>query len=408
MTYSGKVLWGIIILVLVIVGIIFLEKYNYLSSGLFGIQNTATAFNNLGVTRLTVKGESILDPSGNPIVLRGFNWGLWQYTDPQQDALQNVEEGANMVRIPLRWWGQYQTVTYEGKTFNIDSYDPTATSTGFINPLALSFLDQQIQAASSQHLWIDLFVGSDCGKGSAGISKSYCGTGDDGNQANLSNDPEMLLRFTAMWEFLANRYKNTPYIGMYEILSEPRFGCPGKSQICNPSETLAFYSSVISHVHAIDPRTPFLIGPSPTYNINDVSQVYIATTTPIIYTGDMLYSDVTKADESLPALLEQALAFRQTDLVPLFIQQVSAQSNTFSAIESAQTLLMTLNEDSIGWAWWTYRDDSGITAPYVFTKGQWNLNSSWLDVIESGLEGATGTALPPSGVPPIPPNGTPH
>src|SRR3954454_19522978 len=56
--------------------------------------------------RLSVSGQEILDPSGTPIVLRGWNWGQWGTMQPQ-DAADNRAQGANVVRIPLRWWGAW-------------------------------------------------------------------------------------------------------------------------------------------------------------------------------------------------------------------------------------------------------------------------------------------------------------
>lgn len=346
--------------------------------------------------RLSLSGSTILDPSGNPIVLRGYNWGYWQYTDPTQDALQNRNQGANMVRIPIRWWGQYGTASFDfdGQTVKGDSYDPAATSTGFINPNDLAFLDQQIQAASSAHLWIDLFVGSDCGKGTDIDSVQYCGTGDDGSHATFENDPEMMSRFVVMWQFLANRYKNTPYIGMYEIQSEPRLDCIPRTHSCDPSATTAFYSSVISPIHAIDPVTPFLIGPSPTYDINDIASVYIATTTPIIYTGDALFTSVEKAGGNVSQLLSNALAFRTAKSVPIFVQQVSANVTDADATTSAETLLGTLNKDNLGWAWWAYRDESPRTAPYTLSGSDWVVDSSWLNLISGYLGGNTTAPAP--------------
>jgi hypothetical protein len=68
--------------------------------------------------RLSVSGTQILTPGGKPIVLRGFNWGQWG-TAQSTDAASNVSQGANSVRIPLRWWGNAKP--------GVDSYNKERT-----------------------------------------------------------------------------------------------------------------------------------------------------------------------------------------------------------------------------------------------------------------------------------------
>ncbi len=79
--------------------------------------------------RLSVSGANVLDPQGRPIVLRGYNWGQWGTVQPQ-DAADNVAQGANSVRIPLRWWGDWRD--------GVDSRD--VASPGHIDPAHLAIL----------------------------------------------------------------------------------------------------------------------------------------------------------------------------------------------------------------------------------------------------------------------------
>ena len=51
---------------------------------------------------LSVRGQDIVDPSGRPILLRGWNWGHFGKAI-EQDAADNAAQGANVVRIPIRW-----------------------------------------------------------------------------------------------------------------------------------------------------------------------------------------------------------------------------------------------------------------------------------------------------------------
>src|SRR5690242_2991078 len=70
--------------------------------------------------RLSVRGAEILDPDGKPLLLRGWNWGQWGTTQPQ-DGAANVAQGANVARIPLRWWGQWGKTSDDPAAPEIDS-----------------------------------------------------------------------------------------------------------------------------------------------------------------------------------------------------------------------------------------------------------------------------------------------
>src|SRR5436190_19039986 len=55
------------------------------------------------VTRLRVEGENLVGPDGAPILLRGLNFGWWG-EETEADAEEAKAMGANVVRLPLRWY----------------------------------------------------------------------------------------------------------------------------------------------------------------------------------------------------------------------------------------------------------------------------------------------------------------
>jgi len=151
--------------------------------------NTALA------ARLSVDGDKILDPSGVAIELRGWNWGQWG-SEQAQDAADNAAQGANVVRIPLRWWGFYNNEDQTSDPVTrIDSRSDDAP--GHIEPQHLRALDRMIRDAACHGLWIDLFLDSNCGQASAtGGTAAYCGTVASGAPASFANDPEMVEEFS--------------------------------------------------------------------------------------------------------------------------------------------------------------------------------------------------------------------
>lgn len=331
------------------------------------------------VTRLSVSGAHINDPSGHAIQLRGWNWGQWG-SEQDQDAADNAAQGANVVRIPLRWWGFYNNEGPDAdpKT-RIDARLDGAP--GDIEPEHLRLLDKMVHDAACQGLWVDLFLDSNCGQGSAtGDTAAYCGTGSDGKPANFSNDPATTERFIKVWEFLVEHYRDQAFIGMYELLPEPQFGCPS-SPCSNWGAAPAFYLPVIERVRALDPLTPLLIGPDGGYEIKQLSTAYIPGGSGLVYTGDFL-----DGAAGHPEYVQYALDFQSKYHAPVFIQQLGSRKDDPDPYNRVTTILKAMNAAGLGWTWWTYRETRSKTglgfAPYWENQGPpWSEDPAWLKVI---------------------------
>jgi aryl-phospho-beta-D-glucosidase BglC (GH1 family) len=63
----------------------------------------------------------------------------------------------------------------------------------------------------------------------------------------------MRKKYIEVWKYIAARYKDTPYIGMYELLPEP------SARTAKDADVREFYQEIIDAVYPIDPETPFLI-----------------------------------------------------------------------------------------------------------------------------------------------------
>lgn len=324
--------------------------------------------------RLSVRGADILDPDGNPIVLRGWNWGEWG-TATEQDAIDNHDQHATAVRIPVRWWGDYPA--------GMDAYDPSGPP--YLDASRVCELDRTISWAVNHHLWVILFIDSNCGQGSLQRDTvAACGAVADGGPANFSNDPEMKQRFTASWAFLADRYKDVPFIGMYEILPEPNFTCGAHDACPDWSIFPAFYASIIPSVRAADPNAPILVGAGGGYDIGHIATAYIDGGSGIVYTGD-LFEHAIRDPTSYPAVTN----FRIQYDAPVFIQQIGIRKSSDAGILVDDTLNQ-LNDGGIGWTWWTYRESNAPNglgyAPWFkgsSSDGGWTLDQNWLELIDS-------------------------
>ncbi|HEX7650224.1 MAG TPA: hypothetical protein VF450_22705, partial [Noviherbaspirillum sp.] len=66
------------------------------------------------VARLTLNGSTMLAPNGSPIMLRGINEGTWGKMR-SYDAAAIAAQGANVVRVLIRWWGLYGGTDVESR-----------------------------------------------------------------------------------------------------------------------------------------------------------------------------------------------------------------------------------------------------------------------------------------------------
>jgi hypothetical protein len=344
--------------------------------------------------RLKVSNADILDPTqGNSnLGMTGWNWGQWGQA-VEQDAVDNstAPQNARVVRILLRWWGEY------GQPADaIDSYDSNPNSTtGFIKASGLATLKQNIQWAQAHNLWIILGIDSNCGQAAAiEANSSYClSTATVGAGNSFANNQKMLDRFKAAWTYLISLYGNSPYIAMYEALPEPNYGCAtvnGKitcdwstAQGSAITATNKVLGQLYTTLSTADSRTPILIGASDTYDIDHIATVFQPTYQNVIYTADILNGAAIReynAEKGTPPTTTlQPLFDMQSGVatqaanggvkkpVPVYVQQVGVQQDSKNlptdAATVAKTVLSKLNNNNIGWAWWTYRESSSANSP---------------------------------------------
>jgi hypothetical protein len=410
---SNVLLFLSVVFILVIaIGVYFYTKYQaqHATSSVPVSVSAIITGNEANPARLSVKGDEVIAPDGQPIVLRGFNWGDWD-TAQAQDGTDNITQGANIVRIPLSWYFGSGTGATDCKTGQ-DSYDLNSPQTGYINPANLAILDQTVAWASSAHLWVDLMVrGGDC---------------------DFWTNPTIIPQYVQMWQFLASRYKDTPYIGAYELLSEPH---PPKN-LGNPA-VKGLYEKLIAAIKPIDPNTPYVVGAASVYNVRSLEGVYMSDQNDLIYTfdffelpdyvkeekspGDMTgypgtYADKAPGNEAsctnypgagqtvhldkswLAGLLTCATNFRSAHNVPIWANQIGIRTETPGSTQYINDVLDLFRTDNIGFAWWTYRnrytqsDDivgEGAGPVYQNSNGTWSTQTNLMNILTTYLKGGT-------------------
>ena len=168
-------------------------------------------------------------------------WDQWLPTD----GTDNVADGANVVRIPLRWWGQRRP--------DVDSYDSSMDSLTHLDMGHLQDLDDAIQHAAADHLWIVLFIDSNNGQGANDFPDNFF--------SGTATGMAMREEFKTVWTTIATRYKDQPWLGALEILPEPR-----PAQNVDDSVIRDFYDEMIGAIRTVDTRTPIIVGGQDAYS----------------------------------------------------------------------------------------------------------------------------------------------
>lgn len=320
------------------------------------------------VERLSIEGKSLITPDGSSIELRGVNWGWWG-TAQSQDASETVAMGANVVRMPFRWY------------FNGEGSDIRQTGApGNIKPDGLAQLDQYIEWCVEQKLWVILFAGSDKGAGDA--------------DENYWTSETLRAEFIETWTFLADRYKDKPFIAAYEVLSEPHPKKPYTS-----GDLREFYEELITAIRKVDKRTPLMIGANDHYDIGQMNDVFTTIDSKIIYTFNFyLPTDYIKPEKreeaglpivSYPSdftdfdgnevhldknllidMLQPALGFRDSHNVPILVNQVGARSRCPGHLDYMADVGDIFYENNVAFTYWTFRtrDDENEYGLYWHDK----------------------------------------
>lgn len=316
--------------------------------------------------RLSFSGPTMLAPDGQPITLRGINEGTWGEMR-SGDAATIAAQGANVVRVLIRWWGLYGGSDVESRADLQGSDAP-----GHFKPDHLAQFLQEVQWCIDAGLWVVPAIDSNCGQNglqNAGMV-AYCDpTGSFPGGHNFWTDLTQRQRFKEAWVYLAQQLKAYPNIAFYELLPEP---LQDHDASYAPAVS-AFYQELMAAIEdeAGDTRTPFLVGARDAYNINLSDEAFIATPRwahRVAYTGDLfIHTSQTQAQNiaSLESRLAALVAMRDTRQVPVFIQQFGVRTGDDPTGFYLDAGLSRMNAAGVGYTGWQWRQNTASPDEYA-------------------------------------------
>lgn len=320
---------------------------------------------------LHASGTEIVDGSGNPVLLRGMGLGGWML----QEGYMMQSAGA----ASTQWEMQEKLSTLigtAGKDAFYDAWLANHVTKRDIDSLAawgynsvrlpmhynLYTLPIQQEPVAGQHTWLTKgFELTDsllswCEQNQMYlILDLHAAPGGQGQDAAISDyNPSLPSlwesqlnrdKMVALWGRLADRYKNEPWIGGYDLLNEPNWNLPGGTAL----RTL--YDACTQAIRQVDQNHIIFIEGN--WFAND----FTGLTPP--WDNNMVYSFHRYWAFNTKETIQGYLNMRQTYQVPLWMGESGENSNVWF-----RDCIRLLEDNNIGWAWWTVKKVEGITNPY--------------------------------------------
>jgi hypothetical protein len=304
--------------------------------------------------RLRVDGPRILKPNGHEFFGRGVSFGSFG-EDEAQDVPDVQALGANLVRIPLRWWGLHGSV-------DVDSRDNVGYA--FLKRANVQRWLEIILTAAGSGLWVVPGIDSNClqsGTQSPDMIR-YCdpyGVFGAGGRNLLSDKPTVKL-FAAVWQAVAAALRPISHVAMLELLPEPLDGRPADTA----APLSAFYRYLIDAVREVDTDTPILLGARNAYDIELCAEAHLPERGDCIYTGNLLSGKVTD-----PAKLRSGIAalskMRASRAAPVWCQQLGRKSGADPTLSHMRSALGQMEDAGIGFAWWQWKQNTSAADEYA-------------------------------------------
>lgn len=345
----------------------------------------------LRLLRPVVRGAQVLFPDGSSLdQYRGWNWGRFG-TAKESDADLAKQQGARIIRLPLRWWGNNLDDLGQGLTS--DSRDDLSPSTAGINPVHLAILDQTVAWCEARGIWFILFIDSNCGQsGTQTGEPEYCTMNAGGplawpNGRNFLTDPSQFAKYRKVWQFVARRYRNSPSLGIFEITPEVGWDTG------TPDDIINYYRILSADIRQCAPGVPFIVG-GESYKLPKVKTVYDARAIDYIYTGDAFIHSAATPDPvtDVQGRIDNLIDMRAKLNVPVFLQQLGCTTGEdLSDFTYTRGLLNYALANNIGGTYWELRDannnSAGFGAIYSDFQGVDHVKPDYMAIIAQWIAG---------------------
>ncbi len=335
---------------------------------------------------LKTEGQKIINSQGEEVLLRGMGLGGWmlmegymmqssEVADTQHEFrnrlvdligeditdeffdtwlsnhvtkkdIDSLEKwGFNSVRLPMH---------YNLFTLPIEDEPVTGENT-WLNK-GFTMVDNLLDWCESNNMYLILDLhAAPGGQGTNAAISDY-----DDTKPSLWQSQENKNKTVALWRKLAERYKDEPWIGGYDLLNEVN-----GDHVTGP-QLKQFYIEITNAIREVDTNhILFIEGHDWANNFTGLTPTW---------DDNMVYSFHKYWSKNDVGSIQWVLDLREQHNVPLWMGEAGENSNVWF------TEAITLFEDNnIGWSWWPMKRVETIVGPYSieFTDGYKNILEYW-------------------------------
>ncbi|TKK71535.1 glycoside hydrolase family 5 protein [Ilyomonas limi] len=306
----------------------------------------------------STSGKNILDPNGQPFLIKGTNLGNWLVPEGYMFGFTNtnsprlISEAFNELIGPgatADFWKRYLNVyvTKEDihylRSLGMNSLRVPFNYRLFTNENYMGamnenhgfqLLDSLVEWCRAENIYLILDMhAAPGGQTGDNIDDSY-------GYPFLFDDTASQNQAISIWQRIAAHYSNEPIIIGYDLLNEPiatYFDSAHFNPLLEP-----LYKRIANAIRQVDKNhILFLGGAQWDSNFNPFNQPFDDKA---VYTFHKYWTAPTKA------IIQQYLDFRDTYNVPIYIGETG--ENTDGWIDSFRVVL---EKENIGWHFWPYK-----------------------------------------------------
>lgn len=325
-------------------------------------------------------GQNIVDPSGNPVVLRGVGLGGWLMPEgymlhisapdggsprtirSQIEKLIGVDDTDRFYEIyqdnyveekditAIASWGyDHIRLPFHYKVF-YDSEKDTFKEEGF------TLLNTFLEWCKTYNLYVILDMHATPG------AQNALNISDSDGTARLWTEPVPYQDQTVkVWTEIARRYADETLIIGYDLINEPVLPLGISSAVLR-----AFYVRLTQAIRAIDPNHILFI------EGNWFATNFTSLTPP--FDNNMVYAFHKYWTGTGQNTIQYLLNIRNQHNVPLWLGESGENSNTWYF-----EVTRLMEQFGIGWNWWTHKKIETITSPLSapFSPGYEDVLNYW-------------------------------
>ncbi len=323
---------------------------------------------------LRTEGQEIVDENGNNFILKGMGLGGWMlqegymlqtagFADAQYQIKAKIEALigsektaqfyeawlANHVRKSdidsLKAWGFNSVrlpIHYNLFTLPIEEEPIEGENTWLDKGFELT--DQLIEWCKENEMYV--IIDMHAAPGGQGYDQAI--SDYDPTKPSIWESVPNRHKAVALWQRIAERYADEPWVAGYDLLNEPNWNTSG-------TVLRTLYKNMTDSIRVVDDKHIIFIEGN--WFAND----FTGLTPP--WDDNMVYSPHKYWSVNDQASIQWVLDMREEYNVPLYLGESGENSNTWF-----RDAIHLLEEHNIGWAWWPMKKVESVAGPLSVEK----------------------------------------